>query len=110
TDTAPNTIVRATGMGFLKVNDTALLDPFVAQYFDSIARVWKARSFSIASALVTGYYPSPLFSQGLVDATKAWLDANPDEPALRRLVVENLAGIERALTAQALDASAAQEG
>ncbi|GAB2820777.1 aminopeptidase N [Alpinimonas psychrophila] len=105
-DTAPNTIVRATGMGFLKVNDTALLEPFVARYFENITRVWKARSFSIASALITGYYPSPLFSQSLVDATNTWLAANPEEPALRRLVVENLAGIERALIAQALDASA----
>jgi aminopeptidase N len=105
-DTAPNTIVRATGMGFLKVNDTSLLDPFVARYFENITGIWKARSFSIASALVTGYYPSPLFSQGLVEATQAWLAANPEEPALRRLVVENLAGIERALIAQKLDANA----
>jgi aminopeptidase N len=102
-DTAPNTIVRSTGMGFLKVTDTALLEPFVARYFDVITSVWKARSFSISSALVTGYYPSPLFSQGLVDATKAWLAGNTEEPALRRLVIENLAGIERALTAQARD-------
>jgi aminopeptidase N len=106
TDGAPNTIIRATGMGFLKVNDTALLEPFVDRYFDSLTRIWKARSFSIGSALVGGYYPSPLFSQRLVDATKAWLDSDIAEPALRRLVVENLAGIERALTAQALDASA----
>jgi aminopeptidase N len=38
-----------------------------------------------------------------VDATNAWLDANPDVPALRRLVVECLAGVERALRAQARD-------
>jgi len=40
-----------------------------------------------------------------VDATKAWLDANPGIPALRRLVIENLAGVERALTAQERDRS-----
>ena len=40
----------------------------------------------------------------LADATKAWLAANPEIPALRRLVTENLAGVERALLAQAKDA------
>ncbi len=33
----------------------------------------------------------------------AWLDANPDTPALRRLVIENLADVERALKAQERD-------
>ena len=48
--------------------------------------------------------PAPLASQGLVDATRAWLDAHTDAaPALRRLVSENLAGVERALAAQARD-------
>jgi aminopeptidase N len=38
-----------------------------------------------------------------VDATQAWLAANPDIPALRRLMVENLAGVQRALKAQERD-------
>ena len=33
----------------------------------------------------------------------AWLDANPGIPALRRMVIENLAGVERALQAQHRD-------
>ena len=33
--------------------------------------------------------------------TRAWLDANRGIPALRRLVTENLAGLDRALLAQA---------
>ena len=40
----------------------------------------------------------------VVDATKAWLKDNNDIPALRRLVIEHLAGVERALIAQAKDA------
>jgi aminopeptidase N len=50
-----------------------------------------------------GLYPSPLSNQALVDATRAWLDANPEPAALRRLVVENLAGVERSLRVQARD-------
>ena len=57
----------------------------------------------MASNVLTFFYPGPLASQSLVDATNAWLDENPDVPALRRLVVENLAGVERALAAQARD-------
>jgi len=104
-DTAPNTIVRTTALGFLRANDTSLLQPFVEKYFSVLQQVWESRSYAIAEKLVVGLYPSPLADQGLVDATRAWLDANPEPAALRRLVVENVAGVERALAAQARDAA-----
>ena len=66
--------------------------------------IWEERSYAIAEKLIVGLYPSPLANRALADATRAWLDANPDVPALRRLVVENLAGVERALAAQERDA------
>ncbi|MGO4782536.1 aminopeptidase N [Cryobacterium sp. W22_MBD10_FK3] len=102
-DTAPNTIVRVTAAGFLRAHDTRLLEPFVGQYFDVLQKVWAERSYSIAEKLIVGLYPSPLSNQALVDATRAWLDANPEPAALRRLVVENLAGVERSLRVQARD-------
>jgi aminopeptidase N len=106
-DEAPNAIVRATTQGFQHVNDPATLAPVVGAYFDALLPLWDARSYHIAEALVTGLYPAPLASGALRDATRDWLDANADAPpALRRLVVENLAGVERALTAQAADARA----
>lgn len=103
-DTAPSTIVRNTAAGFLRVNDSALLEPFVATYFDMLQSVWESRSFSIGERLVIGLYPAPVNNQALADATHAWLDANPEPAALRRLVVENLAGVERSLQVQARDA------
>ncbi|TFC01394.1 aminopeptidase N [Cryobacterium adonitolivorans] len=102
-DTAPNTIVRVTAAGFLRAHDTSLLEPFVGQYFAVLQKVWAERSYSIAEKLIVGLYPSPLSNQALVDATRAWLDANPEPAALRRLVVENLAGVERSLRVQARD-------
>ncbi|WP_069387606.1 aminopeptidase N [Cellulosimicrobium cellulans] len=106
-DEAPNAIVRATTQGFQHVNDPATLAPVVGAYFDALLPLWDERSYHIAEALVTGLYPAPLASAALRDATRDWLDANADAaPALRRLVVENLAGVERALTAQAADARA----
>ena len=103
-DTAPNTIVRVTALGFLRANDTALLDPFVEKYFAMLQDMWTSRSYSIAEKLIVGLYPSPLANQKLVDATRTWLDAHAEPPALHRLVVENLAGVERALAVQARDA------
>ncbi len=104
-DTAPNTIVRTTALGFLRANDTTLLEPFVEKYFAMLQGVWESRSYAIAEKLVVGLYPSPLANQELADATRSWLDANPEPAALRRLVVENLAGVERALKVQARDAA-----
>lgn len=103
-DEAPNAIVRATTQGFQHVNDPAVLAPLVERYFSSLTTLWAERSYHIAETLVVGLYPAALANEELRDATQAWLDAHADAaPALRRLVVENLAGVERALTAQAAD-------
>ena len=103
-DELPNAIVRNTALGYQHVNDPSSLEPVVAKYFAALGDLWTSRSYHIAETLIVGLYPAPLASQSLVDATKAWLDANPEVPALRRLVTENLAGVERALAAQAADA------
>ncbi len=103
TDELPNAIVRNTALGYQHVNDPAPLEAVVAKYFAALDTLWESRSYHIAETLVVGLYPAPLASEALVDATRAWLAANPDVPALRRLVIENLAGVERALSAQARD-------
>ncbi|MDR5699875.1 aminopeptidase N [Agromyces aerolatus] len=105
-DTATNSVVRTTAAGFLRADDTSLLAPFVERYFGMIERVWNERSYAIAEKLVDLLYPAPLANAELVAASRAWLEANPGIPALRRLVVENLAGVERALTVQQRDAGA----
>jgi len=103
-DTATNTVVRETAEGFLRANDPALLEAFVERYFAMLEDVWAKRSYAIAEKLVDGLYPSPLANRALADASRTWLDTHPDVPALRRLVVERLAGIDRALAAQERDA------
>ncbi|BDZ46492.1 hypothetical protein GCM10025866_24010 [Naasia aerilata] len=102
---ASNLIVRSTGLGFLRASDPSLLEPFVARYFGSLTTIWENRSYAIASGIITGFYPASLANQALVDATRAWLEAHPETPALRRLIIENLAGVERALRVQARDAA-----
>ncbi len=102
-DELPNAIVRQTTVGFQHTNDPSSLQPVVARYFDSIRGIWESRSHSIAENLIVGLYPAGLADAALRDATTSWLTANPDTPALRRLVIENLAGVERALMVQAKD-------
>lgn len=103
-DTLPNTIVRSTSLGFLRAADSSVLEAFVEKYFQNVLEIWNSRTYKIAEYVAVGFYPSPLANEALRDATRAWLDAHEEPAALRRLVVENLAGVERALAAQARDA------
>ena len=100
----PNAIVRATTLGFQHANDPAVLQPLVERYFASLTGIWESRSYHIADTLVSGLYPAGLADQALVDASYAWLEANPEVPALRRIVSESVSGVERALRAQETDA------
>jgi len=102
-DDLSNVIVRSVTVGYQHANDPSSLSGLVTPYFDAIAGIWASRAYKIAEYVVVGLYPFPLASQELVDATNAWLDANPDLPALRRMVIESLAGVQRALRAQKRD-------
>jgi len=107
----PNAIIRATGRGFLRAHDLALLEPFVDRFFDELLGIWNSRSHAIVEEIVDGFYPAPLAGAPLRERTSAWLDANADAPpALRRMIVEHLAGVDRALEAQAADADHGEEG
>ncbi len=101
----PNTVLRSAAAGFVHPASRDLLDEFVPRYFDMLLPVWNERSYQIASYLVVGLYPAPRADAALRDATRTWLAEHSDAPpALRRLVAENLAGVERALAVQATDA------
>lgn len=101
----PNTIVRSTAFGFVHPSGVDVLGDFIQPYFDMLLPIWEGRTYQIADYLVVGLYPRSLASVELRDATRAWLSDNQDAaPALRRLVHENLADVERALAAQKRDA------
>ncbi len=104
-DDLPNTIVRAAAAGLVHPSGRAVLNEFVQPYFDMLLPVWESRSYQIAQYLIVGLYPAALADLPLRDATRGWLAAHGDAPAaLRRLVSENLAGVERALAVQERDA------
>ena len=104
-DELPNTVVRSAAAGFVHPATRDALEPFVSRYFDMLIPIWQNRTYQIASYLIELLYPAPLASRELRDATRTWLRENAEAPAaLRRIVLECLAGVERALIAQQRDA------
>ena len=71
-----------------------------------LADVWESRSHEMAQQIAVGLYPTVQVSGETLDKTDAWLTSAEPNAALRRLVSESRAGVERALRAQAADAAA----
>jgi aminopeptidase N len=100
-----NVLVDSASLGFVRVHDANLLTPYVSQYFESAVQIWNDYTFKIAEYLMENLYPLPLANQALADETSKWIakDEIVAIPALRRILVENLANVERAIKAQERD-------
>ncbi|MGW9026300.1 aminopeptidase N [Streptomyces sp. NPDC055722] len=105
-DKLPNAVQEAVIGGFVQTDQRELLAPYTDKYFESVKGVWDSRSHEMAQQIVVGLYPSIQVSEDTSAKTDAWLAAAEPSPALRRLILESRAGIERALKAQAADAAA----
>ncbi len=103
-DGMANALQSAAIAGFNHPAQTHLLQPFVESYFEVIDDVWSRRSIEVAQKVIVGLYPRWAVDQRTVDRTEAWA-AGEHPAALRRLVSEGRAGIERALRARAADAA-----
>ncbi|WP_327323638.1 aminopeptidase N [Streptomyces sp. NBC_01210] len=108
-DKLPNAVQEAVIAGFVQTDQRELLAPYSEKFFAAVKGVWESRSHEIAQQIAVGLYPSLQVSQDTLDATDAWLDSAEPNAALRRLISESRAGVERALKAQAVDAAAAQQ-
>ncbi|WP_431941529.1 aminopeptidase N [Nocardia grenadensis] len=103
-DSVPNITARSIVGGFAPAGQDSLLTPFVARYFDEIPAVWERRSSEVAQTVVVGLYPAWDISDDAVARADEFLAAD-HPPALRRLVSEGKAGVERSLRARAFDIS-----
>lgn len=103
----PNAVQEAVIGGFVQTDQRELLAPYTEKYFAAVKEVWETRSHEIAQQIAVGLYPSLQVSPETLAATDAWLASAEPNAALRRLVSESRAGVERALKAQAADAAAA---
>lgn len=104
-DTLANITGRAIIAGIVQPGQGELLAPFTARYFEAISGVWARRSSEVAQTVVVGLYPGWVVSQAGLAAADAFL-ADPEvPPALRRLVLEGRAGVERSLRARTADSA-----
>ena len=102
-DTIANITTRAIVGGFVQPGQSELLAPFTTRYFAAISGVWERRSSEVAQTVVVGLYPGWDVSQAGLDAADAFLADPSVPPALRRLVTEGRAGVERSLRARTFD-------
>ncbi|MBA4861775.1 aminopeptidase N [Streptomyces sp. PSKA54] len=105
-DKLPNAVQEAVIAGFVQTDQRELLAPYTEKYFAAVKDVWESRSYEMAQQIAVGLYPALQVDQSTLDATDTWLGSAEPNAALRRLVSESRAGIERALKAQAADAAA----
>ncbi|MFF0108732.1 aminopeptidase N [Streptomyces hirsutus] len=105
-DKLPNALQEAVIAGFVQTDQRELLAPYTDRYFEAVADVWESRSHEMAQQIAVGLYPSIQVSEETLEKTDAWLASAEPNAALRRLVSESRAGVERALRAQAADAAA----
>ncbi|HEV7625109.1 MAG TPA: ERAP1-like C-terminal domain-containing protein, partial [Streptomyces sp.] len=103
----PNAVQEAVIGGFLQTDQRDLLAGYSEKYFEVVKDIWETRSYEMAQQIAIGLYPALQISQQTLDATDAWLESAGPGAALRRLVTESRAGVERALRAQKADAAAA---
>ncbi|HNM83143.1 MAG: aminopeptidase N [Mycobacterium sp.] len=102
-DTLANITARSIITGFNSPGQHEVLAPFTDRYFEAINGVWERRSSEVAQTVVVGLYPSWDISRPAIEAADRFLSDPQVPPALRRLVVEGRAGIERSLKARAFD-------
>lgn len=105
TEDYSNTLVNSASLAFGRVNDLALLEPYAKAYMEIALKIWNGRSYHIASYLLTNLYPIQLANEELRQMTQELIASKQvaEKPALRRVLVENLAGLERGLKAQQAD-------
>ncbi|CAM5702404.1 aminopeptidase N [Streptomyces purpurascens] len=107
-DKLPNAVQEAVIGGFVQTDQREVLAPYADRYFEVVKDIWESRSHEMAQQIAVGLYPTVQVSQETLDKTDAWLTATAPNAALRRLVSESRAGVERALRAQRADAAAGQ--
>ncbi|MEW2297405.1 aminopeptidase N [Streptomyces sp. NPDC006743] len=105
-DKLPNAVQEAVIAGFVQTDQRELLAPYTERYFEVLKDIWASRSHEMAQQIAVGLYPAVQVEEDTLRRTDEWLASAAPNAALRRLVSESRAGVERSLKAQAADAAA----
>ncbi|MCW2523002.1 MAG: aminopeptidase, partial [Frankiales bacterium] len=105
-----NAVMRATLVGFSHPLQAALVAPYAERYFGAAAEAWQRRTSEIAQDIVVLLFPSwgDSITARTVELADEFLADTSRPAALRRLISEGRADIERALHARAADQAAAR--
>ncbi|WP_347040184.1 ERAP1-like C-terminal domain-containing protein [Glutamicibacter halophytocola] len=102
-----NDALSATALGF-SMGSAALLAPFEERFWAAILPVFESMSMEFSTRVIEGLYPAHQDLDGSVEqnqalsAATAWLEENAQAPsALKRILLEERAELERSLNAQA---------
>ncbi len=101
--TLPNATFRAVLTGFADVDEPDLLAPYAPRYFEVIGDIWRDWSSDMAQWFAANAYPMAQISEETVRLTDDYLRQASPPAALRRLLIENRDGVQRALRCQERD-------
>ncbi|WAE74804.1 aminopeptidase N [Streptomonospora nanhaiensis] len=101
-----NAEFRAVLMGFTEPGQAELYRPYTEKYFAQLAPAWEKWTGEFAQTFAEVMYPSGLVEEATLERTDAYIAEASPAPALRRLLIEGRAGVERALRARAVDIAA----
>ena len=104
-DSLPNITARAIIAGWNQPGQRDLLASYTRRYFESVGQIWERRSSEVAQTVVVGLYPTWDVSTAGLEAADWFLGGLHVPPALRRLVLEGRATVERALRARKFDSA-----
>jgi aminopeptidase N len=104
-DSLPNAMQEAVIYGFAHPTQGGLVAPYVERYFADIRDVWDRRTSELAQNIVVGLFPTwtSTITPATLEAADAFLAGDDIPAALRRLVGEGRADVQRALTAREAD-------
>ena len=97
-----NALLSSTVGGFSQPDQRELLKPYVDKYFEMLPQIWKTRTNEIAQTITTGFFPTLLASQEILDKADAFLKVDTDA-GCTRLIRELRDSVARSLRCQAAD-------
>jgi len=100
-----HTLARHLWGGFNQMDQTEVLLPYAARYFEALDRVWRDRTLDFAIEFATGMFPHSTVEQGLLAATDASLRRTDLPKPLRRVLLEQRDTVVRTMRAREVDAA-----
>ncbi|HTJ66485.1 MAG TPA: aminopeptidase N [Actinospica sp.] len=102
TELGPEGVVSLTD-GFGLGEHAHLTKGYVDAYFEVLPKLWAERPEQMRNLLVARLFPQTAASADLIRRVDEFLDAEPRDNALRRVLIEARDGVERALKSRALE-------